>query len=335
HELGKRFVRPLQLMTRGGEILQGEIHGAPLRNRTGRLESVMFSFLDKTAEKAAERERDRFAEELATAQKLEAIGQLAAGIAHEINTPSQYVSDNLSFLADAIGSVTPLLTALKEADGTPPPDTSALLASTDLDFLLAELPTALEQSQEGVRQITNIVGAMKDFSHPGDEAMAPTDINRLLRSVVTIARNEWKYVATVDLELDPELPDVPCVASSVNQAFLNIVVNAAHAISDRRAAAPGHDGRITITSRAEDGEAIISIADNGTGMDETTRQRIFNPFFTTKPVGRGTGQGLAIAHRIVTVTHGGRITVESEPGAGTTFHLAFPLTVVTSAENAA
>ncbi len=329
------FMRPLQLMTRSGEILQGEIHGAPLRNRSGKLESVMCSFLDKTAEKAAERDRDRFAEELATAQKLEAIGQLSAGIAHEINTPSQYVSDNLAFLADAIGSVTPLLKALKDTDGRVPADMSALPPSADLDFLLAELPTALEQSQEGIRQIKNIVGAMKDFSHPGEEAMAPTDINRLLRSVVTIARNEWKYVATVDLQLDPELPAVPCVASSVNQAFLNIVVNAAHAISDRRADAPGHDGKITITSRAENGDAVISITDNGTGMDETTRQRVFNPFFTTKPVGRGTGQGLAIAHRIVTVTHSGRITVESELGEGTTFHLAFPLTTIASAENAA
>ncbi|MDI6632479.1 MAG: PAS domain S-box protein, partial [Thermoanaerobacteraceae bacterium] len=258
-------------------------------------------------------------------QKLESIGQLAAGIAHEINTPMQYIGDNTTFLRDAFGEVCDFLGRCQElvagrAGGTVPVEALATaLAVMDVEFLQAEIPKAIEQSLEGISRVRKLVLAMKDFAHPGKKEKTPCDINKAVESTVTISRNEWKYVADVVLDLQPDLPLVHCLKDEINQVILNIIVNAAHAVADGVNREAGEKGTITIQTRSEDDHVKISISDTGTGIPEEIIHRIFDPFFTTKEVGRGTGQGLTIAHDIVVNKHGGRITVDSEVGKGSTF----------------
>ncbi len=277
-------------------------------------------------------ERKALERQLAVAQKLESVGELAAGIAHEINTPTQYIGDNLHFLSTAFAGLTQALAGveavarrLAEAAG----DTAALdaiaaaKAAADLDFLLDESPRALEQSVEGVARVTAIVSAMKKFSHPGGEDKTLVDINAAVENTVIVAKNEWKYVADVELALDRSLPPVLCLPGDFNQVLLNILVNAAHAVAEK-VKATAEKGRIVITTEA-DGEYLkLSVSDSGTGIPEENRPKIFDPFFTTKEVGKGTGQGLAITHNIVVVKHGGSIDFESEPGLGTTFTVRIP-----------
>ncbi len=277
-------------------------------------------------------ERKALERQLAVAQKLESIGELAAGIAHEINTPTQYIGDNLHFLSTAFEGLGQALAAtdaearrLAGAAG----DTAALetldaaRAAADVDFLLDEVPRALEQSVEGVGRVTNIVSAMKKFSHPGGEEKTAVDINAAVENTVTVAKNEWKYVADVELDLDRALPPVFCLPGDFNQVLLNILINAAHAVAEK-VKGTTEKGRIVIRTEA-DGDALrLSVSDTGTGISEENRAKIFDPFFTTKEVGRGTGQGLAITHNIVVAKHGGSIDFESEPGVGTTFTVRVP-----------
>jgi signal transduction histidine kinase len=273
--------------------------------------------------------------QLLRSQKLESIGQLAAGIAHEINTPIQFVSDNTRFLQDAFEELQQVLDAARAAVQHPPATegaekaTAALasaLKKADLDYLREEIPKSIGQSLDGVNRVSTIVRAMKEFSHPGVEDPTPIDLNRAVRSTTTVCRNEWKYVAELDLRLDPALPPVPCLPGEINQVLLNMVVNAAHAIADKPGRGEEERGRIVISTRARSDAVEIRIEDTGTGIPEEIRDRIFDPFFTTKKVGRGTGQGLAIAHDVVTQKHGGTITVDSEVGVGTTFVIRLPLT---------
>jgi len=275
--------------------------------------------------KESELERARMEVQLRHAQKLESIGQLAAGIAHEINTPSQYIGDNLIFLDDAFRDLAhqvetqrSLILQLKNTQEPESPD-------ADLAFLLQEVPKAISQCREGLARVTRIVGAMKDFSHPDSEAKIRTDLNRAIQSTVTVCRNEWKYVADMDLDLDPGLPAVPCLTGEFNQAILNLVINAAHAIADVQAQHKGGKGRITIRTRTAGDMAEILVEDTGAGIPEQIRPRIFDPFFTTKPVGKGTGQGLAIVYSVIVEKHGGSIDLESEVGRGTTFILRLPI----------
>ncbi len=282
------------------------------------------------------REREQMHIQLAQAQKLESIGQLAAGIAHEINTPAQYVGDNLEFLEQSFGELGELLKryqALLAAagEGEVPAELVAEVReaaeAADVEFLEEEIPRALAQSREGIGRVSKIVRAMKDFSHPGSEQKEPIDLNHAIESTVTVARNEWKYVAELEMELDEGLPPVPCLAAEMNQVVLNIVVNAAHALGDQREAREGEGkGRIFVRTRSEgDVWAVVEIEDTGPGIPEEIRDRIFDPFFTTKEVGKGTGQGLAIARSIVVDKHGGTLDVASEPGQGTTFTIRLPL----------
>lgn len=273
---------------------------------------------------------------LMQAQKLQSIGQLAAGIAHEINTPIQYVRDNLRFLQDSFAEMRPLLELYQRIasgfrNGAPLEDLVATLVQTaeqaDIDFCLAETPDAIGQSLEGVERVTAIVRAMKDFSHPGSEEKAPVDINRAIRSTVTISRNEWKYVADVELDLDPELPATPCLAGPLNEVILNILVNAAHAVGESLEGRPEQKGLIRIMTRRNGKWVELRIADDGTGIPEQARPYVFDPFFTTKEVGRGTGQGLAICHHIVVEKHGGEIGFETEIGHGTSFIVRLPMEV--------
>ncbi|MCU0661095.1 MAG: PAS domain S-box protein [Myxococcota bacterium] len=273
--------------------------------------------------------------QILSAQKLEAVGRLAAGIAHEINTPTQYVGDNTRFFENSflqILIVVQWYDRLERAvrQGEPTGDVLRGLgeakANSDLEFALDEIPKALEQSLEGIARITEIVAAMKEFSHPGSEEKTPFDLNAGIRSTTTVARNEWKYVATLELELALALPPVPCHPGDINQVVLNLVVNAAHAIADRRAAEGTQAlGVIRVATAVEGSSAEIRISDSGTGIPESIREKIFEPFFTTKAVGKGTGQGLALAHNVVVDKHGGSIACESEVGVGTTFIIRLPL----------
>ncbi|MFA6543869.1 MAG: PAS domain S-box protein [Limisphaerales bacterium] len=268
--------------------------------------------------------------QLRNAQKLESIGRLAAGIAHEINTPTQYIGDNLRFLRDAFNDLTPVLGAgnllgeavLKGADATTAAvELERCTDAADLAYLREEIPRAVEEAVSGVDRVTKIVQAMKEFSHPGNEEKTPIDINRAIQSTITVARNEWKYVAEMVTELDTSLPPVPCQPGSFNQAVLNIIVNAAHAIAGRGS----ERGTITVQTRRDGDWAEIRVQDTGTGIPEQARAKIFDPFFTTKEVGKGTGQGLAIARSVVVDKHGGTIHFETETGRGTTFVIRLPL----------
>jgi len=277
--------------------------------------------------------RKTLEDQLRQAQKLEAIGQLAAGVAHEINTPTQYVGDNVRFLKDSWMAIAELLqfcqTLRKESLRGPISKQLSLTLNeicdrSDLDYLLKEVPPAIEQSLEGVQRVAKIVRAMKEFSHPGAEDKRGIDLNKAIETTVAVAKNEWKYVADVCLHLDMDLPLVPCHAGELNQVLLNLIVNASHAIS---AASDNSTpkGRITITTQRRPPWAEIAIADTGVGIPESIRSRVFEPFFTTKPVGQGTGQGLALAHSVVVNRHQGQIWFDSTPGKGTTFFIRLPL----------
>ncbi|MFH1059071.1 MAG: PAS domain S-box protein [Pseudomonadota bacterium] len=283
-------------------------------------------------------ERKNLERQLMQSQKLEAIGSLAAGIAHEINTPTQYVSDNTHFMRDAFHDLFRVLTGyirlagLLRATGRSEPAVAAALAEVeevdrevDGDYLMEEVPKAIEQTLEGLARISKIVRSMKEFAHPGPEEKTPTDLNKALENTVTVAKNEWKYVAEVELDLDRGLPPVSCVPSEINQVFLNIIVNAAQALAEVVREGEGAKGRIVIATRRHGDHAEITISDNGPGIPLAVQSRVFDPFFTTKPPGRGTGQGLAIAQRVVSDKHRGNLLFSSHPGQGTTFVVRLPL----------
>ena len=266
--------------------------------------------------------------ELRQAQKLEAIGQLSSGIAHEINTPAQYVSDNVTFLKEGwedLGALFDAVRALTESASHPA--VADAWDDADVAYLEDEVPKALVHCRAGLDQIKKIVGAMKKFAHPGGDGTDVANVNELIETTVAIARNEWKYCATVDLELCDDLNTVKCHVSGLNQVLLNMIVNASHAIQDRFPAGDGEvHGVIGIaTANTHDG-VEVRISDNGCGIQDELRERIFDQFFTTKAVGRGSGQGLAIAHGVIVDQHGGSIDVVSAPGEGTTFVLQLPRT---------
>jgi len=308
---------------------------APFRDDQGRIIGTFGISRDITRRKAAEREHQQMEVLLRHAQKLESIGSLAAGIAHEINTPTQYIGDNTSFLGSTLPAVLSCLEVqrrflldLQSGQDRPGQADEALRQIEDLDlgYLADEIPKAIKETLEGIARVTSIVRAMKDFSHPGGAGKAPVDLNKAIDSTLTVSRSVWKPVAELQQDLDPELAPVLCFQGEINQAVLNLVVNAAQAIDEaldsRRT---GRLGVIRIATRQMGREVRISVSDTGNGIPEAIRNRIFEPFFTTKPVGKGTGQGLAIVHSVVVDKHGGRVTVETAPGLGTTFHLFLPV----------
>lgn len=279
-------------------------------------------------------DRKLLEQQLVQAQKIEAIGQLAAGIAHEINTPTQYVSDNLSFLLEALTGLESVYTALEglrtavRGAGGASESLAALdeaLAAADMDYLRLEMPKAARQAVEGVRRVTEIVRAMKDFSHPGQTERMHVDINTALQNTCTVSRNEWKYVAELKTDLAEEMPLLPCHPGELQQVFLNLIINAAHAIEEVVSKQPGTKGVITIATRVLKDCVEIRIGDTGPGIPEALALRVFEPFFTTKVVGKGTGQGLSLCRDIVVKRHNGTLTFETTPGAGTTFIVRLPL----------
>ena len=328
------FREEVRLQCKDETLKTFEAHLAVIRGEEGR-NRILVVARDVTMRLEAERIRQRMEVELRQAQKLESIGHLAAGIAHEINTPTQYIGDNTRFIQESLEGLFGALDAvlsLFDATSSPSMDrieaTREVVAKADLEFLREELPKATRESLEGVARVAKIVGAMKEFSHPGTVDKTFTDLNRAIESTITISRNEWKYVADLEVELDPSLPSVPCYPSEINQVVLNLVVNAAHAIAET-VRATGGKGRIAVRTRREEDWALIQVEDSGAGIPEAIRDRVFDPFFTTKGVGKGTGQGLAIAHSVVVDKHGGTIGFDTALGQGTIFTVRLPLRPIT------
>ncbi len=275
--------------------------------------------------------------QLRQSQKLEAIGQLAAGIAHEINTPIQYVGDNTSFFKESWNQLSALLAAAQKLRSEVTPDVVSestienfdnCTRNADVEYLSQDIPRAIDQTLEGVERVSRIVRAMKEFSHPGSQEKKAVDLNKAIETTITISRNEWKYVATMETRLDPELPLVPCLAGEMNQVLLNLVVNSAQAIAEAGQRDGNSIGTISIATRRDGDWVELSVADSGIGIPDHVKERVFDPFFTTKEVGKGTGQGLMLAHTVIVKKHGGKIWFDSEIGKGTTFYLRLPLSAV-------
>ncbi len=286
----------------------------PIVAGEGHTDGLLITGADVTERKCLE-------EQLRQAHKLEAIGQLAAGVAHEINTPTQYVTDNTRFVKDSWTSIVGLLAlcrSLREEAAQRGAVSVPALArfemavdACELDYLEKEVPSAIDQSLEGLDRVAKIVRAMKEFAHPGANERQFVDLNKAIESTVVLARGEWKYVAEVSTDLDPVLPLVPCFGGEFNETILNLIVNAAHAIAEV-VGNSGDKGSITITTRRDGDFVLISIRDTGCGIPKEIRPRVFEPFFTTKPVGKGSGQGLALAHALVVKKHRGRIWFETD-----------------------
>ena len=312
-----------------------EITATPYLDPDGTVIGTVCVVRDISHRKEAEKEREELHIQLLHAQKLEAVGRLAAGIAHEINTPVQYVGSNMDFFQESFEEISEFMAAFTEGiEGEIPEkeavrlleNTRQMLEEMDWQYLRQEVPAAIDQAREGVARVTKIVRAMKEFSHPGSKEKKHEDVNKIIQTTVTIAKNEWKYSSDVVLDLDGDLPPVPCISDELGQVFLNMLVNAAHAISDKLGSNPeGDKGKIVITTRQEGGSVVITIEDDGSGIPQEIQDKIFEPFFTTKEAEKGTGQGLAISRDVIVEKHGGTIEVESEPGRGTRFTMTLPL----------
>ncbi len=314
-----------QLRDGQGVVRDLEVHKATFTDGSGHVRGVIGALRDLT-------DRKRMASELDHARKLEAVGQLAAGIAHEINTPTQYGGDSVAFLQEAFAGITLVLDqreravdALRVCGGHDDliRGIADVEADVDLEYLAAHVPDSFSRCLDGVGRISTIVRAMKEFAHPDTREKVPADLNQALRSTLVIASNEYKYVADVDTEFG-DLPLVPCHIGDLNQVFLNLLVNAAHAIGEA-CTSTGARGRIRVSTRRDDCGVHVGFSDTGSGIPDPIRHRIFEPFFTTKEVGKGTGQGLAIARSIVVDKHGGALTFDTQVGVGTTFTITLPL----------
>jgi two-component system NtrC family sensor kinase len=280
---------------------------------------------------ANEGDRTQLERELRQTEKLRAVGQLASGIAHEINTPIQFAGDSVHFLRGAFSELVELtrraqaLCQVLDAGGDYHPALAAYkeaASEADPDYLLDELPKAFEQTVEGLNRVAQLVVAMKEFGRPDEREKVLVDVNRCVHSTLTVAHNELKYAADLQLEFG-ELRPVPCYPGELSQVILNLLVNAAHAITARFG--ESKRGRICVRTQQEPDAVVISVSDNGGGISPEHQSRVFEPFFTTKPLGKGTGQGLAISHAIVVEKHGGALTFESSVGHGTTFRVRLPV----------
>lgn len=336
--------REITVITEDGTSIPAEINVSTFTMG----EDIMYTatIRDLSARKAAEQALQEAHEKLLKAEleqerqqasRLEAVGQLASGIAHEINTPAQYIRDNLTFLKEGVDDLLGVIKAYQELQAVSPQDAAlaekmkaAALASEecDLDYLKDEMPEAFSQAIDGIGQVARIVSAMKEFSHPSSKEKTQTDINSLITTTTTVSRNEWKYVADLSTDFETDTLSVSCLPGEMNQVLLNLIVNAAHAIGDMvgdDGAAAGAKGNITISTRLDDDWAEIRISDTGSGIPKSVQDKVFTPFFTTKEVGRGSGQGLPICRDIIVNKHAGEMIFESVEGEGTTFIIRIPV----------
>lgn len=321
-------------LTKSGKLIPVEVFLQYVQptGENGRFVSIVRGISQRLEE---EKEKEKLQSRLLHTQKLESVGQLAAGIAHEINTPAQYIGTNIDFLEDGFRDAAKLVAAYQrllaaEKNHTVTAElieeTEEIQEGADWDYLAQELPLAISQSKDGVHRISTIVRAMKEFSHPGSKEKTPIAINDLINTTLTISRSEWKYVAEVETDLAVDLPMIPCLSDEMGQVFLNLLVNCSHAISTLLGSNPAGDkGRITITTRLVGDQAEIRFTDTGCGIPRDILSKVFDPFFTTKEVGKGTGQGLAIARDVIVNKHGGSLEVESEEGQGATFIIRLPI----------
>lgn len=270
--------------------------------------------------------------ELYQAQKFESVGLLAAGIAHEINTPIQYIGDNTTFLKESFGKMVPIIDRITQvmntnpesAVGEPNHGIEKLIEPLDWDYLKDEIPLAIDQTLSGARQVSRIVRSMKTLSHPGKGEHVAVNIHDIIENVVTVSTNEWKHLARIQCEFDSDVPPILCEPGEIGQVLLNIVINAIHAIKEKKGANPDEKGMISIKTQNRTHGVVIEIKDTGTGVPQELMEKIFDPFFTTKDVGKGTGQGLSIARSVIVDHHNGRINAASEIGKGTCFTISLP-----------
>ncbi|MBU1363816.1 MAG: PAS domain-containing protein [Gammaproteobacteria bacterium] len=296
-----------------------------LRQYQNRLEEIVAERTSQLGEANVKLESDRkelevllrkvedSQQQLLQSEKMASIGQLAAGVAHEINNPVGFVNSNLGTLKTYVAQLLNVISAY-EAGG--PDEISAARKKADIDFLREDLPSLVAESQEGLSRVTKIVQDLKDFSHVDQAERQHADLNAAIESTLNVVWNELKYKAEVIRELG-DIPAVDCVPAQINQVFMNLLVNAAHAIEQQ--------GKIFVRSGTENRQVWFEIEDTGKGMTEEVRNRIFEPFFTTKPVGKGTGLGLSISYDIIVKKHGGSLDVRSTPGQGTCFRIWLPI----------
>ena len=301
---------------------------SPILKEPGTQPGLLLLGTSMTKQKALEAQ-------LAITQKMESIGHLAAGVAHEINTPIHYVAENVRFLKESFQDLQGLLDAYSQfletsQAGNPNKDAVSVIREkvheVDLEYLLTEIPTVLDQTMEGTTRVADIVQAMKELSHPGTGEKSAVDLNRAIQNAITVGTNEWKDIAEVVTDLDPALPHISGLLGELHQVLLNLIVNATHAIAEK--VQDTSKGEIFIETRRDGDWVELQVKDTGCGIPESIRAKVFDPFFTTKEVGKGTGQGLALVHTIIVQKHGGTITFESEVGKGTTFIVRLPLGLV-------
>lgn len=310
--------REVELRRADGTTVPALVATSVMQSETGAVEGSVVVATDLS-------ERKRLEHELRQAQRLESVGQLAAGVAHEINTPIQFIGDSVHFIGDVVTDLLELVDGYAELRAAIAglPDLAErcdaladLEAGMDLEFAREEAPAAIDRTIQGVRRVSAIVAALKQFAHPGQGDLRAVDLNTVVKNTIVVAANEYKYVADVETDLEHDLPPILGDQGDLGQVVLNMVVNASHAIADR---GDGTRGTITLRTSSDDQWVELRISDTGCGIPDHVAERIFDPFFTTKEVGRGTGQGLAISRTIVVERHNGRLEFETEPGVGTTF----------------
>ncbi|PHS77368.1 MAG: hypothetical protein COB59_09380 [Rhodospirillaceae bacterium] len=311
-----------------------EFQGPFTREERSLLDEITVRIGQKLEALRDDTEHANMEQELQQALKLEAVGQLAGGIAHEINTPTQFIGDNLRFLEEACADVSGVIKSYEKlavaarTAGVLEAEITAVeqaADTADLDYIKDEIGQAITQSLGGTEQISRIVLSMKEFAHPSTKEKSAIDINKSLETTITVSRNEWKYAADMETDFAADLPMVPGLPGELNQVFLNLVVNAAHAIQDKIDATGGDMGRITIRTYQDNDWVKVCIKDTGSGIPKDIYDKIFEQFFTTKEVGKGTGQGLSISYDIIVNKHHGNISFESEEGQGTTFVICLPI----------
>ncbi len=307
----------------------------PLHDDEGQIIGIFGISRDVTLQKVDAQERSELEAKLQLAGKLESIGRLSAGIAHEINTPTQFIAHNTRFISDAVNDLITLARqgqalqhAVEKNDTALEAAARAFAASVkklDLEYLVNEVPRTIAENLDGLERVQQIVRSLKEYSHPTSREKVPADLNAAIKTALNVAKHEWKYVAEAQLELAEDLPPVPCNISEITQVVINLVINAAHAIEAKLRKTGEKKGLITVRTRHEDKFVVVAVQDSGTGIPAEVRDNVFDPFFTTKPMGKGTGQGLHLVQTIVATNHEGSIEFTTDLGVGTTFTFKLPV----------